>query len=847
MVGQAMQGLGQSIVQAGYSLQALQEREQKDLMNSRSNDVSTALTRFQADEEQRFLKAREESSESGIGFTRQYMEGYQQRANDFAKQNFAGLSPDAQTSYLNTILSRGNSLFEKANAYETQAKTNYYDRTTNGNLDVYRTDIKNNAANFEDLKRQGLEAINSADMPEPWKAERRQQWEADAAESKWQWKYQQDPQTAIRDIKGVKVDATGLAAAIQQTAQQIGVDPLDLATVMSYETGGTFDPWIKGPTTKHGTHRGLIQWGEPQAKQYGVTQDMPIEQQVAAAGRYLQDRGVKPGMGLIDIYSAVNAGAPGLYDRSDHKAGGAPGTVADKVMFQMEGHKQKAAALLGGTYTPAPGDPDLDAIPFDRREQLAAWGETQYNQQVTAQRAATKDNYNLLIATQPEQVKESVILADPMLDNGDKATLVTALRSANKDSAAVNQMIGAMAAGNVSVNPFDPEQTKVADGAYKKLTDAAQSDDERAALTSDYVARTGYVPKRVQMELRNGAVSNDAGVVASTMETGLKLEQSAPGAFRSFEGSEAVRNKMDLYRAYTRDMGYSPEEAAEKLVKANDPEYAARRESLLKSETVKEELKKIDASTVAASFGENRAWYSSNPRLGPTPAAEAAMVSEYRSIYQEALVDADGDSVAAKKAADARFQRSYGPSSLTSMGRDVVVKNPPEKAYPPGPDGTHEYIRLQVTEALKEQGIEADAVYLNPDLDTDKDIRAGRLPAYRVLYEKDGKIELFHMPFAADPEAAKAQGEAEKAAAVAASEQRMTENRAQVVQEGQAVDKALSETVGPDWMKARAAETAVDQIQQNRARKETPINPGPIGGISTEQQINDMINSGVAN
>jgi hypothetical protein len=26
-------------------------------------------------------------------------------------------------------------------------------------------------------------------------------------------------------------------------------DPLDIATVISYETGGTFDPWKAGPTT----------------------------------------------------------------------------------------------------------------------------------------------------------------------------------------------------------------------------------------------------------------------------------------------------------------------------------------------------------------------------------------------------------------------------------------------------------------------------------------------------------------------------------------------------------------------------------------------------------------------
>jgi hypothetical protein len=139
-----------------------------------------------------------------------------------------------------------------------------------------------------------------------------------------------------------------LAQAIQATAGKLGIDPVDLATAISYETAGTFDPWKAGPTTKWGQHRGLIQWGEPQRQKYGVSQDMPVPAQVEAAGQYLVDAGVKPGMGLMDIYSAINAGRVGLYNRSDAHAGGAPGTVADKVNTQMGGHRKKAEALLGG-------------------------------------------------------------------------------------------------------------------------------------------------------------------------------------------------------------------------------------------------------------------------------------------------------------------------------------------------------------------------------------------------------------------------------------------------------------------------------------------------------------------
>lgn len=144
-----------------------------------------------------------------------------------------------------------------------------------------------------------------------------------------------------------------MAQAIIASAGRLGIDPTDLGTAISYETAGTFDPWKAGPTTQHGQHRGLIQWGEPQRKQYGVTQDMSVDDQLKATERYLTDRGVKPGMGLMDIYSAINAGRVGLYNRSDANNGGAPGTVADKVNYQMAGHRAKAAALLGGAAPPA--------------------------------------------------------------------------------------------------------------------------------------------------------------------------------------------------------------------------------------------------------------------------------------------------------------------------------------------------------------------------------------------------------------------------------------------------------------------------------------------------------------
>ena len=146
-----------------------------------------------------------------------------------------------------------------------------------------------------------------------------------------------------------------LRTGIIETAAALGMDPLDLATIISYETAGTFDPRKKGPTTQWGQHEGLIQWGDPQGEQYGVdlsNEDAALASQLGADGaivRYYRDRGWQPGMGMLDAYSIVNAGSPGRYGASDANNGGAPGTVRDKVEGQMAGHRKNALALLGAS------------------------------------------------------------------------------------------------------------------------------------------------------------------------------------------------------------------------------------------------------------------------------------------------------------------------------------------------------------------------------------------------------------------------------------------------------------------------------------------------------------------
>lgn len=191
-----------------------------------------------------------------------------------------------------------------------------------------------------------------------------------------------------------------LKSGIRSAADALGIDPADLATAISYETAGTFDPLKPGPTTQWGRHRGLIQFGEPQAKQYGVNWNDPINSQLGPEGavvKYLRDAGVKPGMGLEDIYSAINAGKVGRYNASDADNGGAPGTVADKVA-SMGPFRQKALALLGTQQPSEDAQSTMAAMMADPRGRQPVQAD---------QPVQVADNSNTLPA-QTQQVAQNV-------------------------------------------------------------------------------------------------------------------------------------------------------------------------------------------------------------------------------------------------------------------------------------------------------------------------------------------------------------------------------------------------------------------------------------------------------
>lgn len=117
------------------------------------------------------------------------------------------------------------------------------------------------------------------------------------------------------------------AASIKATAARLGVNPNDLAAIISFETGGTFDPSIRNKPAKGQkatSATGLLQFiagsGGTRGKYYGMTRDqfgaLPFEQQMQYVEKYLKDAGIGGNKtSVADMYNAVLGTPAGGYKK----------------------------------------------------------------------------------------------------------------------------------------------------------------------------------------------------------------------------------------------------------------------------------------------------------------------------------------------------------------------------------------------------------------------------------------------------------------------------------------------------------------------------------------------------
>jgi GH24 family phage-related lysozyme (muramidase) len=383
-----------------------------------------------------------------------------------------------------------------------------------------------------------------------------------------------------------------------------------------------------------------------------------------------------------------------------------------------------------------------------------------------------QETFKLDIATDPLAVDRNRVLDDPLLDDGQKASLINSLDSALKEGEKDRQAVG-WANTQGKGNPLDPDDRKSAERVFDQAVAAEQNPD---TVGQAIAASKGVVAKPYGDMIRNGLRSNDALQVGAAYERVAALYDIDPQAVRGAENGQELEDAVTKWRFFTDSMGLDAQQAAERLAELNSPEAIKNREALLNSAPVQKRLKEIDADHVEGKFA---VWGPFNdPELGASEEGRAVAVSEYKALLKDTLGEVGGNLDTAEHLAFSRLTQDWGVSEYSPHGSKTVLKYPAEMLYPPVGESGHDYIREQVKDVLEEEDIDAKKFYLIGNEYTVADKRAQRAPRLTVLYvDHDGVVQQLPFAFSADVAAAFADEEARKVAELDALEAEHMENR----------------------------------------------------------------------
>lgn len=486
-----------------------------------------------------------------------------------------------------------------------------------------------------------------------------------------------------------------LVGAATQAAADLGISPVDLLTVISYETGGKFSTSIKGGAG--GRHIGLIQFGIPEAKKYGVHANQTPGEQMKSVVAYLKDRGFKPGMNILDLYSTINAGSPGRYNASDANNGGAPGTVADKVRNQMAGHKAKAIALLGGKYSipdTIDEDPRFSNVPYEDRMLIRKDIGTELNslyaemeqQRKAEQGARMNELFNQLQSGAAGRKEYDQMVEDGMIpDYDDRKKALRIIEERDKEGKDRRAGQDRLRLGT-TFDLTDSEQKKQLNAVFgKEGMEYMQRRDEEyvSNILAPLFKQAGGLPSDALGLLKSQAISSNPADMMYSLETLSMLENINKAAYDA-QVPVDLRTKADAWELLSTTL---PQADLMEMLRDAPTQEARTRKKML-GEEAKKLLTNPDSPNDRVRFDQ------AVEALGAPPNSQVAQIAEmeWNGLFVEAYSRYGGNREAAIELATKQFNRVWRKSNQD--GVEVLMKHPPE-AYMPTVAGTHEWLQSQ--------------------------------------------------------------------------------------------------------------------------------------------------------
>ena len=280
-----------------------------------------------------------------------------------------------------------------------------------------------------------------------------------------------------------------------------------------------------------------------------------------------------------------------------------------------------------------------------------------------------------------------------------------------------------------------------------RLADLITNLDERGVQgLAQLTKSTGVLPNDAKSFIQGALVSNDSNIRAYGSELVDELSETA---WRALAQSGLSDKKLTEAKQYNRlkQQGLPANDIEERLKVEFNPVsgelYDQRKREL--SDTKEPILPSRAITQVMGNYFDFTDL--SDPDLPAVPQYAAQIENDYRSTFNDYYV-MTGDVDLAQERTEEIVSRRYSKSKVT--GNEVVLRNAPEVAagipYYDTVDGNENHIWQQeqlldsVRKTTNRAEIELDEVVLLSDVETEKAIRNGLEPTYKIFINEDGEL-----------------------------------------------------------------------------------------------------------
>ena len=836
-IGRGLQRLGGSLQDAARTQHEMKMRFERMKVQNEDFASEQGLRRFTGDFSVKFADMQTKMDPKGLGLVKSTVEQFDKEAEAFIKT----VPPGLRGKYTELLQTARSGFTDKAVVAELDRRDQWFATGVQDRTNELGSQVAQDPKAYDSALSDGKRFIDSTGWPDIRKDDEKRKLEATLKLARAGFYVRSDPDHLI----GPDGKEGRTAGAVANDIPAEGRALLD--TIAGTESGGAYNvinggqrfssfadhPRTKGAggtTTAAGRYQFVKATWDRAARAVGASDFSPANQDRAAWWLAQADYKSRTGRDLLtdlkspdaNVQAGVRRALSGTWEGLKHLG---DGKFAEKIAGGPGGTK--------GVYLA----PETEGLPLDQRLSIYDQAVAASRARATAEEQAANADYKrrsdlVVLGIETEQItsREQILAAG--LRDDDTAKHLRRFDERNKEDNQARETLSALAMGGdgAKINPFDADEVKQAENAYRYLKRVSSPEDigERSAA---FVQSSGYIPRDMQADLRRGAQSKDVTEFNAAMTTADALQRVAPTSFDNFDGGKEVRDRLALYRGYVNDLGMSGEDAARKVLSLDDPERKISQD-VLKTRADKL-VKDLKASDVTGEFGF---WFGGG--TGATPGQVNVLTHEYQEAVRERFYET-GDETAAKALAKADIQGRWGVTEIS--GASQLMKYPPEKHYPPI-SGGFDYLREDAMKVAQEFVAEnypdrrVDAVALRPSRngETREDIAAGRPPRYELvyLYTENGQQlsdYVWSGLWGVGAEQVKSLQAKDSAARRDAFLRRneLSSQRNEVLRQSDAdAERAYSETVGPDWMKANAmtAERERGQIKADSlpAQPETP-------------------------